>query len=65
LEAHKKELKEINDDYQLKLSIHQSIMILENAYKQHDKLVEAYEESKSNYKRELEIILMKNKEALE
>ena len=38
---------------------------LENAYKQHDKLVGAYEESKQNYKKELELILEKNKEALE
>ena len=41
------------------------IVIVENAYSQHDKLVEAYEESKQNYKRELEAIMDKNKEALE
>ena len=38
---------------------------MKNAYKQHDNLVEEYEKDKSTYKKELEQILLKNKEALE
>lgn len=49
----------------MKLSNILCIISTENAYKQHDKLVEAYEESKNNYKEELDGILSKNREALE
>jgi len=48
LEAHKEELKSINEVYQEKLK---------NAYQQHDDLVEEYEKDKLSYKKELESIL--------
>jgi DNA repair exonuclease SbcCD ATPase subunit len=52
---HKKHIEDLNEDYQRKLNI---------AYDQHDRLVEEYEKTKSEYRDKLDIILTENKNAL-
>lgn len=51
LEAHKKQLSDLNDEYQKKLKL---------AYEQHDSLVDEYETTKNEYKKKLDEILDEN-----